>query len=231
MRVLEVCAGIGGFSLAAEWMGWEVAGHVEIDPFCTRVLKHHWPDVPHHDNLFTLEGDALANLLYPIDERREIDILGAKRKDYEEAVRLYESGFSIGETASYYGMSRQAMWAILTRRGVEMRPNLRYGEENHFHRGGAASDGRAHDIVEKAILRGHLERKKSCETCGGSPVDSDGESGVVAHHDDYNKPLDVRWLCRTCHFQWHQNHEPIRKEVMPDDVRREAIDLLCGGIP
>ena len=37
-------SGIGGFDLAASWMGWKNAFHCEIDEFCSRVLKYHFPD-------------------------------------------------------------------------------------------------------------------------------------------------------------------------------------------
>ena len=37
-------SGIGGFDLAASWMGWKNAFHREIDEFCSRVLKYHFPD-------------------------------------------------------------------------------------------------------------------------------------------------------------------------------------------
>jgi DNA (cytosine-5)-methyltransferase 1 len=37
-------SGIGGFDLAAEWMGWENVFHCEWNPFGQRVLKHYWPN-------------------------------------------------------------------------------------------------------------------------------------------------------------------------------------------
>lgn len=43
MRLLNLFDGIGGFALAAEWMGWENVGSVEIDPFCRKVLDY-WFD-------------------------------------------------------------------------------------------------------------------------------------------------------------------------------------------
>jgi DNA-cytosine methyltransferase len=46
MLVGDLFSGIGGFSLAAEWMGWETAFFSEIDPYASAVLKTHWPDVP-----------------------------------------------------------------------------------------------------------------------------------------------------------------------------------------
>ena len=36
-------SGIGGFDLAAEWMGWNNVFHCEISEFPRKVLKHHFP--------------------------------------------------------------------------------------------------------------------------------------------------------------------------------------------
>jgi DNA (cytosine-5)-methyltransferase 1 len=46
LRVASFFAGIGGFDLAFENAGCEVVFQCEIDSFCQKVLKKHWPDVP-----------------------------------------------------------------------------------------------------------------------------------------------------------------------------------------
>lgn len=43
MNHLSLFSGIGGFDLAAEWMGWNNIAHCEINPFCRRVLNYYWP--------------------------------------------------------------------------------------------------------------------------------------------------------------------------------------------
>jgi hypothetical protein len=53
----------------------------------------------------------------------------------------------------------------------------------------------AHVAVKSAIRSGVLERSP-CEVCG--------ETKVEGHHDDYSKPLDVRWLCRKHHLEHHR---------------------------
>jgi len=54
---------------------------------------------------------------------------------------------------------------------------------------------RAHSLVNSAIKGGKLF-KEPCEICAtGTPVH--------AHHDDYLKPLNIRWLCCAHHSQWH----------------------------
>lgn len=50
MTHASLFSGIGGFDLAAEQVGWENVFHVERDPFCQSVLKHHFPNsIPYED--------------------------------------------------------------------------------------------------------------------------------------------------------------------------------------
>lgn len=51
--------------------------------------------------------------------------------------------------------------------------------------------------VGNALRDGRLV-KGPCEGC-------DVTAGVQAHHDDYSRPFDVRWLCRDCHGAEHRN--------------------------
>lgn len=44
-------SGIGGFDLAAEWMGWHNAFHCEINEFCTKILNYHFPDAEHYTDI------------------------------------------------------------------------------------------------------------------------------------------------------------------------------------
>jgi hypothetical protein len=53
---------------------------------------------------------------------------------------------------------------------------------------------RAKQLVRNAIRRGDLTRKP-CEVCGDP---------AQAHHDDYSKPLVVRWLCTVHHGYEHR---------------------------
>ena len=51
MKLLDLFAGIGGFSLAAHWMGWETAAFVEWDQFNQKVLAKNFPGVPIHGDI------------------------------------------------------------------------------------------------------------------------------------------------------------------------------------
>ena len=54
LRMIDTFSGIGGFSLAARWLGGiETVQFVERDPYCQRILAKHWPDVPIHDDICT----------------------------------------------------------------------------------------------------------------------------------------------------------------------------------
>lgn len=44
-------SGIGGFDLAAQWMGWNNIFHCEKDSFCRKVLTHYWPQSISHADI------------------------------------------------------------------------------------------------------------------------------------------------------------------------------------
>ena len=54
----------------------------------------------------------------------------------------------------------------------------------------------AHSKVKYAIKTGKLLRPRICEVCGC-------ECKPEAHHVDYDRPLDVVWLCPPCHKKLH----------------------------
>ena len=128
---------------------------------------------------------------------------GRKQLDMSSAVRLYESGLSIGDVAACYGVSRQSMWDSLNRRGVKFRAQKRFSRDNTFHRGGSVVGKiRARGLVQRATESGKILRATVCEKCGRG-------GKIEGHHDDYNKPFALRWLCKKCHFEWHRFNEAV----------------------
>lgn len=62
MRVLDLFSGIGGFSLGLERAGMQTVAFCEIEEFCRKVLKKHWPDVPIFEDVRKLRGDDLGTI-------------------------------------------------------------------------------------------------------------------------------------------------------------------------
>lgn len=68
MRIGSLCSGYGGLDLAAlQLFPASVAWHCEYDPAPSKILEHHWPDVPNYRDITSLDFDSLP----------EIDILTA----------------------------------------------------------------------------------------------------------------------------------------------------------
>jgi hypothetical protein len=212
----SVFAGVGGFDLGLERAGLKPCWQVEIEPSCRKVLNRHWPDVPSYDDVVLLRGGEVPGTLKKLS-----------LEQVAEAIRLYQAGLSLGDVASFFAVSRQSMWDLLRRR-IELRPQRRAGRDNHFYRGGEVQDDRAQNLLERAVERGVVTPKDSCENCGMAPEPfRDGRRSVQAHHDDYNKPLDVRWLCQPCHHDWHRAHKAVPRLEVPV----EPVDVIVGGFP
>ena len=108
--------------------------------------------------------------------------------DKKEYHRLYDEEYSLSHSSDEEFLRRRR------ERAREYCKNLRQKKYQE-------SENRARDKVYHAIRAGKLV-KQPCEVCGSELVE--------AHHDDYNYPLQVRWLCKKHHTDWHATHEPTR---------------------
>lgn len=107
---------------------------------------------------------------------------------------------------TYAAMSPEERRDMMKRRNLEKRrerDRRSYWQNPEKYRAKARQQHRKHrnkdnarSAVLRAIRRGDLVRKP-CEVCGS-------ELRVEGHHDNYDKPLEVRWLCREHHMEEHQ---------------------------
>ncbi len=54
----------------------------------------------------------------------------------------------------------------------------------------------ARSIYQRALDSGRLKPADSCGRCGSS-------ENIHGHHDDYEEPLAILWLCASCHARRH----------------------------
>ena len=98
-------------------------------------------------------------------------------------------------------VSQLILWAVESR---TVRPQLDVPPE-------LRKKWRANAQVSDAVVSGRLQRPAECEACGKL-------CRPHGHHDDYDQPLLVRWLCAPCHKRQHPKRssmiglEPTMKE-------------------
>lgn len=69
----------------------------------------------------------------------------------------------------------------------------------------------AYNILRLAIVAGKIVPPKSCENCS-----KEGKR-LIGHHEDYNKPLEVIWLCKSCHMRLrHGIYKTMSNKVFPE---------------
>ncbi len=57
-----------------------------------------------------------------------------------------------------------------------------------------------------------------CERCGVEHAQK--------HHEDYTKPLEVRWLCRPCHLAEHAPSKILAADGITDRCKSESATVL-----
>lgn len=79
--------------------------------------------------------------------------------------------------------------------------------------------GAAARAVGQARKRGILVPPVACSQCGT-------EGRLHGHHDDYAEPLAVRWLCRSCHVQYHTFLRRVFPELKPQRQSRLPVTSI-----
>lgn len=79
------------------------------------------------------------------------------------------------------------------------RGNRRTREDTLKYREANPKKYKAQTWVNNAVRDGRLVKSTVCEAC-------ESTLHVEGHHDDYDQPQVVRWLCSRCHSLWHRDH-------------------------
>ena len=79
-----------------------------------------------------------------------------------------------------------------SRKGIDTHQRL-----NAAYRSNHVEKYNAHKKVTAAISSGKLKRPSTCSVCGL-------EGKIEGHHEDYRRPLEVTWLCQSCHKLVHR---------------------------
>ena len=58
----------------------------------------------------------------------------------------------------------------------------------------------AQSLLRYHVQAGHIIRPSICEECGAN------DRKIEAAHYNYDEPLRVRWLCRSCHVRWDKRN-------------------------
>lgn len=81
-----------------------------------------------------------------------------------------------------------------TKKNRESFPNRYYETRLNVHAKNPSKTN-ARKVIEAALMAGRIKKPDRCQGCGRST----SETQIGAHHYDYEKPLDVIWLCAACH--------------------------------
>ncbi len=79
---------------------------------------------------------------------------------------------------------------------------------------------KARYLTRKMVMKGIITKNLKCDHCGGEAKHK--------HHEDYNDPMKIVWLCPKCHGAEHRN---IRSKKLSDktqnakDAKQRAIDF------
>ena len=211
-RIGSLCSGYGGLDMGVQSvLGGIVAWHVEYDRDPSRILAHHWPDVPNFGDLKAMDWE---------DER----VMAAPRADALAQLMYdrYCQGLSLADVGEEFGRTRQTVHKMFDRRGWSMRPVRGPGRHSTEFMGLRYTLG---DMGYMRCTTGdrHYLHRRMWEVINDKHI----PDGYDVHHIYHNKLNNVgdnlALLTKAEHTRLHQ------EEVVPIDS--PVIDVLTAGYP
>jgi len=153
-----------------------------------------------------------------------------KRKPFGRGSRCYDctrARYNPGWQQSYR-QRNAGTEAARRRRNRHMNYAQEYARDSAYY---GSPEERARHAVRNAVKAGTLRKPMRCERCGLPKV----PAALQAHHEDYEKPLDVQWYCSPCHGWIHRKHkdgDPTEIERLREDnarLRAALEDLVQIG--
>ena len=125
-------------------------------------------------------------LFTTLSYRDDINLRGIVIENEREAFHLACQNFT-DRTSIRYKEYRKAL--SKKRRSMGKKVDKRHGEFLN----------KRHCVTNKvlrAIKKGFIVRPNICSKCNN-------EDFILAHHEDYDKPFNIIWLCNSCHRKQH----------------------------
>ena len=197
-------SGIGGFDLAAEWMGWENVFHCEREPFAQRVLAHYWPESKLYEDVTTFDATKY---------RGTIDVLtgGFPCQPYSTA------GKRLGKD------DERHLWPHMLRIIREVAPRYIVGENVY----GLVSWSGGLVFEEVCMDLENAGYEVQPYVLPASAVGAPHERKRVWFVAHANQRYDGRTAGKdagTCGKERVQKRNEVRKFVEPSEVQRDATD-------
>jgi len=101
---LDLFTGIGGFTIASGWCGYQPVQFVENNSYCQAVLKKHWPEVPLHDDIRTFQWTGEVDLITAGVPCQPVSVAGDMRGTDDERWLWDEAIRVISEASPSYAL-------------------------------------------------------------------------------------------------------------------------------
>lgn len=210
-------SGIGGFDLAAEWMGWENIFHCEINEFCQKILNYYWPNAKSYDDIkktdFTIWRGKLDIITggFPCQPYSQAGLRKGKEDDRHlwpemlRAIREVQPTWIVGENVSGLlnwngGLVLNEIKTDLETSGFEVFPplvlpacaiNAPHRRDRVWIVAHSASNGHERRISNS---EGNDSREQNSEGIRQrlfNKISSISEGRIAAYPDNWSRPQDT----------------------------------------
>lgn len=232
MTHASLFSGIGGFDLAAEWAGWTNAFNCEIDPFCRKVLKYHFPNAEQYEDIrttdFTVWKDRIDVLTggFPCQPFS----LAGKRRGTEDYRYLWPAMLDVIRTV-------RPRWVV----GENVYGIVNWSEGMVFEQVCADLEAAGYEVqpyIIPACGVGAPHRRDRCwfvahRTDAGAEAMREREDGFYAvgivAYSDRQRCEECNASCQSWHTQGRTIQEGDAKRRIPDWNGFPTQPPVCGG--